>query len=98
VVSFRRLKVGDWIRITAIPPEFLRPDKCFPRETRQLYERLIRLRRQVKVSWIDDFGYPYISYRHRDARNRLLWHGLMIGEHDIFVRVLRAGERRGDRR
>ncbi len=86
-VSYKDLTPGDWIRLVAIPPEFLAPGICFPRETRQLYERLIRLRRRVKVSEIDDWGYPWIAYRHRDPSGRWLSHFLMIGEHDLFVRV-----------
>lgn len=93
-VSFRRLQVGDWIRILGIPDEFLRPGQCFPQETRELYERLIRLRRRVKVSEIDDLGYPWISYRYRDAAYDWRWHGLMIGEHDLFVRVKKASTKR----
>jgi hypothetical protein len=86
-VSFQNLKVGDWIRIVAIPDKWCVPGYNFPRETRQLYERLIRVRRAVKVDHIDDWGYPWIAYRHLDKRGRHHFHMLMIGQDDLFVRV-----------
>lgn len=81
---WNQLRVGDWIRIVAIPPLFLQKGYCFPRETRELYERLIRLRRAVKVAEIDEWRNPWIMYRPRGEKQI---HCLAIGEHDLFVRV-----------
>ncbi len=63
--SWRRLLVGDRIRITHIPEEFLQPGYTFPACTRRLYEHLIAERAILTIDRIDDddeWQLPWIDY------------------------------------
>jgi hypothetical protein len=60
---WRRLRVGDWIRIVRMPSDASKPGCTFPPETRALYRRLIARRRPLRVFRKDDDGLPWVRCR-----------------------------------
>ena len=59
---WRSLRIGDRIRITHIPDEFLQPGYMFHDDTRVLYEYLIARGENLTVDEFCDQNIPWISY------------------------------------
>lgn len=83
--AWRDLRVGDRIRLVAMPGEFAQPGyQLFP-YTRRVYERLIARSRPVRVYHVDDWGLPWVRcrFRRRDGS----WDDHSLGfNHDGWVR------------
>jgi len=58
---WRKLQVGDRIRIVHLPCEFTSHDYTLHPETEWLYRYLIDSRTVLKIEKIDDDGYPWIE-------------------------------------
>ena len=84
--DWRDLRVGDRIRLVAMPAEFDRPGYVLHPSTKQVYGRLIARRRPVRVVEIDPWGLPWIRCRFREADGRWADHNLAF-DHDGWVRV-----------
>jgi hypothetical protein len=83
---WRTLKVGDKVRLSEYPPEFLRPGYQIHRDTKRVYKRLVARGRPLRVFQIDEYGAPWIHCRIRGKSGRLEDHWLAIN-HDGLVRV-----------
>lgn len=59
---WRRLRVGDRIRLVEIPLDFL-DWKALHLETKQAYRYLLKRRRPVTVYQIDEYGLPWVQFR-----------------------------------
>ncbi|WP_339749858.1 hypothetical protein [uncultured Rubinisphaera sp.] len=77
---WRDLRVGDRIRITHIPPEFLKPNYTFPDETRELYEHLIEHRENLTVHEICDHSLPWVSYEQTMDDGEVVYHALAVDD------------------
>ena len=86
VESWRDLRIGDRIRLVAMPGEFAQPGYHLPPCTRRVYERVITKRRPVRVCRIDERGLPWIDCRFREENGGLVYHSLAFN-HDGWVRV-----------
>jgi hypothetical protein len=80
------LRVGDRIRLVAMPSEFAQIGYYLHPSTRQIYERLIARRRPLRICQIDEFGLPWIDCRFRERNGRWGYHSLAFN-HDGWVRV-----------
>lgn len=83
---WRELKVGDQVRLVAIPPEFLREGYGIHKETMRLYKKLLARRRPLRVFQICDWGLPWIRCRFQRKNGQWEWHSLAIN-HGGLVRV-----------
>jgi len=83
---WRSLRVGDRVRLTEIPPEFLQPGFFLHRSTMQAYKKLVARHRPLRVSKIDEFGFPWVHFRFRMKDGRWEHHWLAIN-HGGLVRV-----------
>jgi hypothetical protein len=86
--SWRELRIGDRIRLVAMPNEFAQAGYFLHPSTRRVYERLIARNRPVRVYRIDDWGLPWIECKFRERDGRWACHSLAFN-HDGWVRVLR---------
>lgn len=86
---WRDLRVGDRIRLVAMPNEFAQPDYLLDLCTRRVYERLIERRRSVRVYRIDDWGLPWVRCNFREEDGCWGYHTLVFN-HDGWVRVRRS--------
>ena len=57
---FRQLRVGDRIRILAIPGQDV-PGFWLHEDTRRLFERLVSQRMVLRVYRIDEWGKPWVK-------------------------------------
>ena len=78
--AWRNLCVGHRIRITHIPPEFLRPNYTFHEDTKRLYEHLIASRRILTVGWIDEHETPWVEYEWKTEDGEIEYHCLAIDD------------------
>ncbi len=62
---WHRLRVGDRIRLVAIPLNFL-DWSALHIETKEAYQYLLSRRRPVTVYQIDEYGLPWVHFRFRD--------------------------------
>jgi hypothetical protein len=83
---WRGLKVGDRIRLTEIPSEFLQEGYFIHRDTMRVYKKLLARRRPLRIYEIDEYGYPWIMCRFPRKDDQWEWHTLAFN-HDGFVRV-----------
>ena len=67
---WRALKVGDRVRLTEIPPEFLQNDYIIHRNTMRVYRKLVARRRPLRVYQIDKYGCPWVMCRFRLKEGR----------------------------
>jgi hypothetical protein len=79
----KRLRVGLWGRVVRMPSGVDAPGYLFPRDTRRLYERLIRRGTAQRITrW--QAGLPWIDCHFRDEDG--LYHTLALND-DSWVRV-----------
>ncbi len=90
---WRRLKVGDHIRIVHLPDEFARVGYQIHRDTLSAYRRVIERRRPLRVYEIDDWGLPWVHFRLRRKNGRWEFHYLAVN-HDGLVKVKRRPRRK----
>jgi hypothetical protein len=83
---WRTLRVGDRVRLTEIPPEFLQEGYVIFPETMRVYKKLLARRRSLRVFEIDEYGAPWIKCRFRRKNGTWEWHWLAI-DHDGIARV-----------
>lgn len=88
--SWRDLRVGDRIRLVAMPGEFAQAGYLLYPCTRRAYERLIARGRPVRVCRIDDWGIPWVRCHFRMEDGRWGYHSLAFN-HDGWVRVRPIG-------
>ncbi len=86
--SWRDLRVGDRIRLVAMPSEFAQSGYLLPPCTRRVYERLIARRRPVRIYRIDEWGLPWVRCNFREEDGRRGYHSLAFN-HDGWERVRR---------
>ena len=89
---WRRLRVGDRVRIVRLPTGIDAPGYFLHPETRQLYLRLIAGRRSHRIVEIDEWGLPWIHSKQRDSRHGWIYHSLALND-DSWVRVRRRAKR-----
>lgn len=79
---WRKLKVGDRVRIVKIPSIFSDPNTNLlnAQETLGLYQTLIDLRIILEIDEIDEFGHPWISYDVTDDDGEVTSHGLALND------------------
>jgi len=90
---WRTLKVGDYIRLVEYPPEFLQPGCVIFPETIRVYKKLVKRKRPLRISNIDEYGLPWIRCRFPIRNGRYEWHFLAMN-HDGIVKVKRRKNRR----
>jgi hypothetical protein len=83
---WRRLRVGERIRLTEIPPEFLQEGYTIHQETMRVYKKLLARKRPLRIWMIDEYGHPWIQCRFRRKNGTWEWHTLAFN-HDGYVRV-----------
>lgn len=65
VPNLRKLKVGDYVRFTALPDEWNRPGYTLHRDSLLFMKTMIRRRFPSRVYEIDEYGTPWIAARIR---------------------------------
>ena len=88
----RDLKVGDRVRLVCFPKEYL-PRHTLHAATRRLYKYLLKRKRPVLVTEIDEMGLPWIECQLRGRNGRMEHHGLLIGTESGWVKVKRRKKR-----
>jgi hypothetical protein len=83
---WRRLKVGDYVRLVHMPTEFSRPGYLIYPDTLRAYKRLIARGRPQRIFKVDAWAVPWISVRFRLKNGRLECHELAMN-HDGLVLV-----------
>ena len=83
---WRTLRVGDKVRLTKVPPEFLREEYSIHRDTMRVYKKLLARRRPLRIYSIDEYGYPWVECRFRLKDGSLVYHWLAFN-HGGLVRV-----------
>lgn len=77
---WQSIRIGDRIRITHIPPEFLKPGFTFPEETRELYEHLIERQEILTVDEICEHNLPWVSYEQTTDDGEIVYHSLAVDD------------------
>jgi len=81
------LKVGDRIRIVAVPGEGI-PGYVIDRDTVRVYRMLVARGTPVRISFIDEYDQPWYYCRFRKKNGRNEWHSLGIqADDDNWVSV-----------
>jgi hypothetical protein len=83
---WRKLKVGDRIRVVRMPSEFTRPGYVVAAMTKKLYRDLIARGRSLRIAEIDGDGRPLVSCRFRLKDGRWEYHYLAVDD-DSWVQV-----------
>ena len=83
---WRKLTVGDRIRIVRMPSGVDAPGYTFHRDTRNLYKRLIARGYAQRISEIDEWGLPWIECRFLLPDGRWEYHFLAVND-DSWVLV-----------
>ncbi len=86
VTHWRRLRVGDRIRIVRMPSDADTPGNTFLPETRRLYKKLIARGRSLRIYMIDEYGLPWVRCRFRRKNGSWEHHWLAVND-DSWVRV-----------
>ena len=81
---WQTLRTGDRIRITGMPSEFMKKPYSMDPETRGLYRRLIEKKIVRTISFIDEWGIPWIEYRWR-RKGRMEHHSLALNHGGLKV-------------
>ncbi len=80
-MTVSELKVGDRIRITAVPGAGIPGYVIFP-ETVRVYRKLIARGRPVRIYAIDEYGSPWFACRFRTKAGKWEHHFLAVYDGD----------------
>jgi hypothetical protein len=95
--DWRRLRVGDRIRIVRMPSYAVLGGNNLHRDTRRLYRLLIARNRPLRVYEVDRrWRLPWIKCRFRMKNGRWEYHYLAVND-DSWVRVKSRKTKRDDR-
>ena len=83
---WKRLKVGDRVRIVQMPTDFSQPGYFVHRHTLRAYRKLIARNRPLRVSKIDDWKMPWVRFQFRRKDGRIEYHSMRFN-HDGLVLV-----------
>jgi hypothetical protein len=78
---WKTLQVGDAIRIIGMPDEIWAPHG----ETKALFERLVREGVGLRVTRVDEHGYPWIEYAWKADDGAIIHEYLMIHHDEIEI-------------
>ena len=84
--NWRKLKIGDRIRIVRLPSAASMDGYFLHADTRRLYKRLIALKKRLTVYEIDGDGLPWIQCALRRKDGGLDHHFLAVND-DSWVRI-----------
>jgi len=79
-MKISELKIGDKIRIVAVPGEGIKGYTIHP-ETVQVYKDVIARKRSVRISKIDEYGRPWYNVQFK-VDGHWDWHSLCIMSSD----------------
>jgi hypothetical protein len=85
---WRKLKVGDRIRIVRMPSD----EPYMQKDTRRLFKALIARNRPSRVFWIDEYKHPWIRCRIKRKNGSWDLHWLAVND-DSWLRVRRRKKR-----
>jgi hypothetical protein len=91
---WRKLRLGDRVRLTEIPTEFFQPGYYIHRETMQAYKKLLSRRRSLRVCEIDEWGLPRVQFRFRRKNGGWEFHRLLINHSGLTLVIPRTGKRK----
>jgi hypothetical protein len=83
---WKRLKVGDRVRIVHMPNEFSQAGYFVHRHTLRAYRTLIARNRPLRVSEIDGWRMPWVRFQLRRKDGRIEYHSMLFN-HDGLVLV-----------
>lgn len=83
---YRELRVGDRVRILAVPGRDV-PGYWLHDDTRRLLEQLISRRVPLRVYRVDEWGLPWVRHRFKNE-GRWEYHSLSLDEFDEWERVM----------
>jgi hypothetical protein len=91
---WKRLQVGDNVRLDHMPTEFSRPGYFVHQSTLRAYRRVIARGRPQRVFQIDAWGIPWIKFRFKMKNGKWEVHWLAVN-HDglVLVRARAVGRR-----
>ena len=93
--NWKKLRVGDRIRIVAIPQGDQRQyEESGDDFTVRVLRRLIRKKSAVRIGMIDDFSYPWLHYRFRNSRGKIEDHSLSVSDNESWRYAIRRHEDR----
>jgi hypothetical protein len=84
--AWRRLRIGDRIRVVRLPWDADAPGYFFASETRRLYRKLIARGRPLRIFQIDEHGLPWVACRFRRRDGSWEHHWLAVND-DSWVPV-----------
>jgi hypothetical protein len=85
-IIWKRLKIGDRVRLVHMPTEFFQPEYFVHQSTLRAYRRVIARRRPQRIFQIDACGVPWIKFRFRMKNGKWEHHWLAVN-HDGLVLV-----------
>ena len=80
-MKISELKVGDRVRITAVPGEGI-PNYRIQPETVRAYKELIARGRSVRIYDIDEYGHPWFQFQFRSRNGAWEYHSMCIMQDD----------------
>jgi hypothetical protein len=81
---WRRLRVGDRIRLVEIPLNFLDWNSLHP-ETKQAYRYLVKRRSPVTVYEIDEYGMPWVKFQFRGRNGRVRYDHMAMNHGGVVL-------------
>ncbi|HKB05967.1 MAG TPA: hypothetical protein VKD90_27480 [Gemmataceae bacterium] len=91
--AWRRLRIGDRIRVVRMPSDADATDYFFAPETRRLYRKLIARGRSLRIFQIDEHGLPWVACRFHRRDGSWEHHWLAVND-DSWVPVRRRRRKR----
>jgi hypothetical protein len=75
-----KLKVGDRIRITAVPGEGI-PGYTIHKDTVRVYKKIMARKRSVRIREIDEYGSPWYMVKFKKGK-KWEYHFMVVAECD----------------
>jgi hypothetical protein len=83
---WRSLREGDRVRIVHLPCEFSEHEYTMHDDTRAAHRHIIDTKEVLRVSEIDDLGYPWVRFK-IEAEDGLTYHHALMLNHDGIERA-----------
>ena len=81
MTQFSDLKVGDVVKMVRVPQCVLKSPPLLRDGMdgfKRVYQRAVARGSRLRVTWIDEYGFPWVEYQFKNKRGEWEYHAMQV--------------------